>query len=252
MVYNACEHLKEVAPLKKTLALLAALLLLLPVLSLAEEPAQITPREEYINRMIDLARQEFDQARGRPLRAAYAGDTYVCKNFTVYLFRQFRDDYRMAEFPEVSLVIPDNLPREESKPYVYGAAWIDIPAQSGNPFYAAATFRYDSNLSKAENQALAREFLKQVKRGDFFQMAANYYYGVGAHSLVFTEDYDPDSDQVTWTDSNMKGKKINGVRHGYIQFDAVKKIDWFVDAFCRKGYGATIYRLRDDLIKTNP
>lgn len=238
----------------RILVFLSALMMLLPVIGLGEEVESQTPKEDYINRMIDLAQKEFDKARGRALRAAYAGDTYVCKNFTVYLFREFRDDFRMAEFPDVRLVIPDNLPREESKPYVYGAAWIDIPPEEGNPFFAAAAFRYDTNLSKAENRAIAIEFMKQVQRGDFFQMAANYYYGVGAHSLVFTKDYDPDSDSVTWTDSNMKGKKINGVRHGYIQFDAVKKIDWFVDAFCRKGYGATIYRLRDDIIynKTTP
>ncbi len=32
------------------------------------------------------------------------------------------------------------------------------------------------------------------------------------------------------------------------KYDAVKPIDWFVDAFCRKKYGATIYRLRDDIV----
>ena len=46
----------------------------------------------------------------------------------------------------------------------------------------------------------------------------------------------------------MKGQKKNGIRYGYVQFDAVKEIDWFVDAFCRKNYGATLYRLRDDII----
>ena len=40
----------------------------------------------------------------------------------------------------------------------------------------------------------------------------------------------------------------DGERYGYVQFDAVKEIDWFVDAFCRKGYGATIYRLRGDIV----
>ena len=93
------------------------------------------------------------------------------------------------------------------------------------------------------------EFLQQVQKGDYFQMAANYYYGVGAHSMIFIADYDPDTDTVRWCDSNMKGEKRNGIRYGYLQFDAVKKIDWFVDAFCRKKYGATIYRLRDDIIR---
>ena len=214
----------------------------------AETTAAPTAREDFINRMIQTARAQFDKARGRAMPASSPGDIYVCKNFTVYMFRENREAFRMAEFPDTKLVIADNLPREDSKPYVYGVAWKDILPEDGNPFVIAASFRYDSKLSKAENRELAREFLKQVQRGDFFQMAANYYYGVGAHSLVFTKDYDAASDELTWTDSNMKGKKVNGVRHGYIQFDAVKKIDWFVDAFCRKGYGATIYRLRDDII----
>ena len=40
----------------------------------------------------------------------------------------------------------------------------------------------------------------------------------------------------------------SGVRYAYVQFDAEKDIDWFVDAFCRKKYGATLYRLREDII----
>ena len=87
-----------------------------------------------------------------------------------------------------------------------------------------------------------------VQRGDYFQMAANYYYGIGAHSMIFTADYNPETDTVLWTDSNMKGKTINGERYAYVQYDAEKEIDWFIDAFCRKKYGATIYRLRDDII----
>jgi hypothetical protein len=125
---------------------------------------------------------------------------------------------------------------------------MDVKPQEGNPFYAAASFRYDKAKSKEENRRLARELLTQVRRGDFFQMAADYYYGRGAHSLVFTADYDTGTDTVRWTDSNMKGKKVDGVRYGYIQFDAVKEIDWFVDAFCRRGAGATLYRLRDDIV----
>jgi len=234
--------------LKRLVCLLSALLIALPLAGFALQEIPLTPREDFISRMIQTAREEYDAANGRARKASSSGDIYVCKNFTVYMFRENRDDFRMAEFPEVKLVIPDNLPPEESKPYVYGAAWMDIPPEKGNPFTAAAVFRYDSKLNKEENRRLAREFLMQAKRGDFFQMAANYYYGVGAHSLVFTADYDPDTDTVTWTDSNMKGKKVGGVRYGYIQFDAKKDIDWFVDAFCRRGYGATIYRLREDII----
>ncbi len=206
-------------------------------------------REAFIDGIIALAEEKFDEANGRAQRAHYASDIYVCKNFTVYLFRENAGGFRMAEYPDVELVIPDNLPKDECGPdYVYGMEWKDIPASEGNPFYAAAEFRYDPDKSKEENRQIAREFLMQVKRGDYFQMAANYYYGIGAHSMIFTADYDPEGDTVTWCDSNMKGEKRNGERYAYVQFDAVKDIDWFVDAFCRKKYGATIYRLRDDIV----
>ncbi len=154
----------------------------------------------------------------------------------------------MAEYPDVPLVIPDNQRKADCAPYVYGVEWKDVSAAEGNPFEVAASFRYDTALSKQENRELARAFLRQVQRGDYFQMAANYYYGVGAHSLVFIADYDAQTDSVRWTDSNMKGKSVNGERYGYVQYDAVREIDWFVDAFCRKGYGATLYRLRQDII----
>ena len=212
----------------------------------AADPAA---RQELIDRMIALAEQLFKDARGRAQPANSAGDIYVCKNFTVHLFRKNREDFRMAAYPDVPLVIPNNLPAKESKPYTYGIAWEDIAPQQGNPFYAAHSFYYNTELSREENWQLALQFMRQVQRGDFFQMSAQYYYGVGAHSLVFTKDYDPATDSVTWTDSNMKGETRNGVRYGYVQYDTVKPIEWFVDAFCKKGRGATLYRLRDDIIR---
>ncbi|NLD34635.1 MAG: hypothetical protein GX653_06975 [Clostridiales bacterium] len=220
------------------------------------EPEAATPlpegdadaRAAFIDEMIALAQSIYRQTNGRAQPANSAGDIYVCKNFTVHLFRKNRDDYRMAAYPDVPLVIPNNLPAKESKPYSYGIAWQDVPAEQGNPFYAAHSFYYDTNLSKEENREKAMAFMRQVQRGDFFQMSADYYYGVGAHSLVFTQDYDADSDSVTWTDSNMKGESRGGKRYGYVQYDAVKPIEWFVDAFCKRGRGATLYRLRDDII----
>ena len=239
--------------MKRCLCLLLALLTLGLACAPAGAEEAATPRDALISRIIELARTEYEQTGGRAQRAQYAGDIYVCKNFTVYLFRESRADFRMAEFPDVELVIPDNRPRAEFEgtDYVYGVEWQDVPASEGNPFEVAASFRYDASLSKSENQRLAREFLMQVQKGDYFQMAAKYYYGVGAHSLVFIADYDAATDSVHWTDSNMKGKKVNGERYGYVQFDAEKDIDWFVDAFCRKHYGATLYRLRDDIVYAN-
>ena len=234
----------------RLLSLLLVLGTVFPGMVLGEETEEKTypARDAFIQDIIDLAQQKFTETKGKPQRAHYAGDIYVCKNFTVYLFNENRDKYRMEEYPDTRLVIPNNKPKEECKEYRYGCEWEEISAEDGNPFYVAASFRYDPNLSKKENQQLAREFLMQVQKGDYFQMAANYYYGVGAHSLVFIEDYDPETDTVTWCDSNMKGESRGGIRYGCVQFNAVKDIDWFVDAFCRKKYGATIYRLRDDII----
>ena len=205
-------------------------------------------REDFIDRIITTAKALYDQAGGRAKRAQYSGDIYVCKNFTVHLFRENRSDFRIAEYPDVELVIPNNQKKADCAPYVYGVEWQDVPASEGNPFYAAASFRYDNSLPKEENRRMAREFLMQVQRGDYFQMAAKYYYGTGAHSMIFIEDYDPETDSVHWADSNMKGKTVGGERYAYVQYDAVKEIDWFVDAFCRSKYGATLYRLRDDIV----
>ena len=205
-------------------------------------------REDFIDRIIATAKSLHDQAGGRAKRAQYSGDIYVCKNFTVHLFRENRADFRMAEYPDVELVIPNNQKKADCAPYVYGVEWQTVSAAEGNPFYAAATFRYDDSLSKEQNRQNARAFLMQVQRGDYFQMAAKYYYGTGAHSMIFIADYDPVTDSVHWADSNMKGKTVNGERYAYLQYDAVKEIDWFVDAFCRSKYGATIYRLRDDIV----
>ena len=216
---------------------------------LNETTVPVYAREEMIDRIIALAQQLYTKAAGKPQRAHYAGDIYICKNFTVHLFREVAADYRMAAYPDTELVIPNNQTREDCAPYVYGVEWQEVSAEDGNPFIEAARFRYDESLSMEENRANARAFLMQAQRGDYFQMAANYYYGIGAHSMIFIADYDPETDTVRWTDSNMKGKSINGERYAYVQYDAVKEIDWFVDAFCRKKYGATIYRLREDIVE---
>ncbi len=215
----------------------------------APETAAVSgPREDFIDDIIALGEKLYKKANGKAQRAQYKSDIYICKNFTVYLFRQTRDKYRMAEFPDVSLVIPDNLPAKQCKPYSYGILWKEIPASEGNPFYIAAEFRYDTSLSKEENMELALAFMREVKRGDFFQMSADYEYGNGAHSAIMIADYNPETDTVRWMDSNMRGGKRNGVRYGLVQFDEEKEISWWAEAFCKKKRGATLYRLRDDII----
>ena len=213
------------------------------------QPPEPTARDAFIDDIIALGEKLFVKARGKAQRAHYKSDIYICKNFTVYLFRQCRDRYRMAEYPDVPLVIPDNMPASECKPYYYGILWKDIPAEKGNPFYIAAEFRYDKSLSREENMERAVSFMREVKKGDYFQMSADYQYGKGAHSAIMIADYDPETDTVRWMDSNMRGgKHADGLRYGLVQFDEEKSVAWWAEAFCHKKRGATIYRLRDDIV----
>lgn len=227
-----------------------------PVVNLDEElpiPTAVPAnpaRQDFIDRIIALGESLYIKADGKAQRAHYAGDIYVCKNFTTYLFRENRDDFCMAEYPDVQLKIPNNLPRDECRPYSYGLMWEDVSASEGNPFYEAAVFRYDSDLSKEENLELAMDFMRQAQRGDFFQMSADYEYGVGAHSAIML-GYDPESDEIHWMDSNMRGGKRDGIRYGLVQFDEVKSVEWWAKAFCHKTRGATLYRLRDDIAYRN-
>jgi len=220
--------------------------LLTPAVTVA--PEERTPRDDLIDRIIAQGESLYIKANGKAQRAYYKSDIYVCKNFTVYLFKQNAGDFRMAEYPKVQLKIPNNLAKEKCKPYYYGYAWEEISAAKGNPFYVAAQFLYDTNLTKQENMARAVEFMRQVKRGDYFQMTAEYSAGTGAHSAIMIADYDPVTDSVHWMDSNMRGYSRNGIRYGYVQFDAEATVQWWAEAFCLKKRGATIYRLRDDII----
>ena len=212
------------------------------------ELAEPTARDAFIEDIIALGKELYDKADGKYQRAYYKGDIYVCKNFTVYLFRQNRAKYRMAEYPDRELKIPNNLPEKKCRPYAYGYCWEEIAASDGNPFYEAAQFLYDKNLSKEENIALAREFMKQTRKGDFFQMTGDYSGGKGAHSAIFMSDYDPETDTVRSLESNRVGKRINGYRYGKVMYDCEMSIDDWIGFFCRKKCGATLYRLRDDII----
>lgn len=254
--FFAAFYAQEVAftLMKKWFVLFAVFLLLIPSRPLSaafseEVPTEMSSaRDAMIDGIIETGHQLYINAGGHLQRAHYAGDIYICKNFTVYAFRQNCDDYRMATYPAASLCIPNNLPADECKPYYYGYCWQDVSPKDGNPFYIAAQFVYDANLSKEENMELALAFMRQVRRGDFFQMSADYYYGVGAHSAIMIQDYDAKNNTVHWMDSNMAGEKRNGIRYAKVQYDAVKDISWWAQAFCKKGRGATLYRLRDDIV----
>ena len=220
----------------------------LPEPEATETSAGRTARESFIDDIITLGWELYVKADGKPQRAYLKSDIYVCKNFTVHLFRQNRDKYRMAEFPDLQLKIPNNLPEKQCRPYSYGYCWEDVPASKGNPFTEAAQFLYDSKQSKEENRERALAFMKQVQRGDYFQMTGDYRGGKGAHSAILISDYDPETNTVHSMDSNRKGKRIDGTRYGYVLFDSEMQIDDWVSFFCMKKCGATLYRLRDDII----
>lgn len=204
-------------------------------------------REDFIDRIIALGKELYTAANGRRQRAHYSSDIYVCKNFTTYLFRKCRDDFQMAEYPGTQLVIPNNLKAAKCKPYSYGFYWEEVAASKGNPFEVGAQFHYDAALSYDENLALAVDFMKQAQKGDFMQMSAKYEYGTGAHSAIIIADYDAENNAIHWMDSNMLGGSYDGIRYGYVQWDAVNTPEWWAKAFCHKTRGATLYRLRTDI-----
>lgn len=207
----------------------------------------ISPKDRLIEQMFAEALANSKDKRYRYAPAQEDWHVGVCKNFVMRLFDTFSSEYRMAQYPDLKLYMPKNKSKKDSAPYDYGIEWRPEGPADGAPFEVAAQFKYDASLSKAENMAKCRQVLYSVQRGDFFQMVGYYYYGNGPHSLLFMEDYEPKTDNVHWTDSNMKGDRVDGVRWGYIQYDAVKTAEWFVEAICTKNRGCTIYRLRDDL-----
>lgn len=209
----------------------------------------LSPKQEIIQRMIALA---YANSKDKKYNFAPAEEDHhigVCKNFVMRLFDTFSKEYRMAEFPELKLHMPKNRSLLDSKPYQYGLEWRIESAEDGSPFEMVAQFKYNKELSKEENYKLAYELMTKIQKGDFLQMVGDYGGGNGPHSMYMIENYNPANDMLHWTDSNMFGKRVDGVRWGYMQFDAQKSGDWFANVFNMKDRGATIYRLRDDLIK---
>ena len=165
------------------------------------------------------------------------------------LFDTFSKSYRMLAYPELVLHMPKNNSKKACAPYDYGIEWRVETAADGSPFEIAAQFKYDDALTEEENAELARNLLLQIRKGDFFQIVGYYGGGNGPHSMYIIRDCDPVTHIIHWTDSNMRGKRVNGARWGYMQYDADADIEWWVKVFNMKHRGATLYRLRDDLYK---
>ena len=211
--------------------------------------AVASPKQELIGKMIQLAYANSKDARYKFAPAEEDYDIGVCKNFVMRLFDTYSKDYVMLTYPDLPLHMPKNNSKAACAPYDYGIEWRPETATDGSPFEIVAQFKYNNDLSKEENAKIAFDMLKQVQRGDFFQMVGYYGGGNGPHSLFFITDYDPLTDMLHWTDSNMRGKRIDGVRWGYLQYDADATAQWFIECINTKKRGATLYRLRDDLTR---
>lgn len=208
-----------------------------------------SPKEELIEKMIALAYANSKDSRYKFAPAESDSDIGVCKNFVMRLFDTFSKDYRMLEYPELELHMPKNNSKKACAPYDYGIEWRPETASDGSPFEIVEQFKYNDDLTKEENAELARKLIHSIQKGDFLQIVGYYGGGNGPHSMYEIADYDAATDTVRWTDSNMRGTRVNGVRWGYMQFDADATGEWFVEVFNMKKRGATLYRLRDDLYK---
>lgn len=208
-----------------------------------------SPKEELIEKMIALAYANSKDSKYKFAPAEEDGDIGVCKNFVMRLFDTYSKGYRMLEYPELRLHMPVNNSKKACAPYDYGIEWKPETAAEGSPFEIAAQFKYNDDLSEAENAELARALLVEIRKGDFFQIVGYYGGGNGPHSMYIIADYEPVTEMIRWTDSNMRGTRVNGVRWGYMQYDADAPVDWWIEVFNTKKRGATLYRLRDDLYK---
>lgn len=70
-----------------------------------------------------MGQEIYTKAGGRARRAHYAGDIYICKNFTTHIFNTVSKEFRMEEYPNKKLIIPNNKPAKKCKPYSYGLMW---------------------------------------------------------------------------------------------------------------------------------
>ncbi len=208
-----------------------------------------SPKEELIEKMIALAYANSQDSRYSFAPAQTDTDIGVCKNFVMRLFDTYSAGYRMLAYPDLPLHMPKNNSKKACAPYNYGIEWRPETAADGSPFEIAAQFKYDDSLTKEENAALAQKLIVQIQKGDFLQIVGYYGGGNGPHSLYVIRDYDPATQMIHWTDSNMRGKRVDGVRWGYLQYDADADMDWWVNVFNMKKRGATLYRLRDDLYR---
>lgn len=218
--------------------------------ALAISPVASSPRDALITQLILV---EFSE-NGQMARSSGPQHHGQCRRFQVDSFKKASAGFMLASYPDAILYMPLDHADPEVTGRTSGTCW-DMPDPStGNAFVEAARFDVNRELSTKENQALAKEFLKQVQAGDVLQMVASFASGGrGTHTLLFTRPYDPRLDKLYWIDSNFANKRIDGTLYGIVRAYQEWPIDdlasWISKAWPN---GATIYRLSEDIVERPP
>lgn len=215
-------------------------------IALAISPVSATPRDALIAQLILV---EFTE-NGQKARSAGPQHHGQCRRFQVDSFEKASADFMLASYPEATLYMPLDHADKNVSGRVTGTCW-DMPDPStGNAFVEVDHYDVDRDISIKQNQANAKEFLKQVQAGDILQMVASFASGGrGTHTLLITRPYDPRDDKLYWIDSNFANTRVDGMLYGYVRAYQEWPIDevgnWIGKAW---NNGATIYRLSDDIV----
>ncbi|MEG0768038.1 MAG: hypothetical protein RR482_10005, partial [Clostridia bacterium] len=206
-----------------------------------------SPKQALISQWIAAAEGEDGTMR----RADNVTAPGQCKRYLINLFARVSEGFALAGYPNVKLAMPEEHHDTRVVKRAYGAGWKMPDTAEGNPFYEMAAFDYDSGCSVRQNREAVYAFLAQAQAGDVLQMMATYNSGNrGTHTALITRNYDAVKEQLQWADSNFKMRNIDGIRYAFVVGEQVytrqKLADWLLYA----GNGATLYRLRDDLVVT--
>ena len=81
-------------------------------------------------------------------------------------------------------------------------------------------------------------------------VTATYSNGArGTHTLLVTRSYNPTTGKLYWADSNFANTRIDGKRYGYVRAYQAWSLEEAVGWLAADMYnGATLYRLRDDIV----
>jgi hypothetical protein len=209
------------------------------------DPA-ISPRDMLIDDWIQYIRDDDGTAR----KAVNIYSPGQCKRYLINSFAKVAARYAIGAYPDAPLAMPENPNKRDGR--IEGAAWTLPSAALGNPFFLYAKYDYDVHALLRDNKANAQALLEKVRPGDVVQMMALYQNGIrGTHTLLITAEYNDETDELYWADSNFRVKMIDGVRYGVVEAQQVWKaaevVSWLANPSC----GATVYRLRYDIEMKN-